>query len=404
VLTPARAAAPDAASAGAGGPGPSVRAICDRFVAWQAPSGGISVERCRYHRPPLLRAPISYGQDLPWIVRALYAAYDAGGDDRYKAAADGYAVFFIASVHYSRAAFALGGALEPCFTQYREHNPGDDSLDEAAHALYRRLLEFRTENGNYINAGYGPLTGADGRLTVQRVTQPEADVAFSDDLSDVGRGLVGYHRHFQDSGALEHARGMAGYFLREHRPGTVEGVWSSALGTWLIGPRHASGFENLVDVYADQAGWGWSSYFVSLFLARLHDCAVDEALREAIRERCAASLRWTYDACQWDDGAVGMAGRDDKWLGQTALAVLLYLELARRQLLDGETRRAVYPKALQALSWLREMSAPERFPPDGYVPVTGRSRPLPGWNTTWQMAHVAEALLAAPGLQSLGAP
>ena len=95
-----------------------------------------------------------------------------------------------------------------------------------------------------------------------------------------------------------------------------------------------------MDVYADEAGWGWSSYFVSLFLARLHDCAVRRgAARAAIRERCAASLRWTYDACQWEDGALGMAGRDDKWLGQTALAVLLYLELARRQLLDGETRR-----------------------------------------------------------------
>ena len=62
-------------------PWPAVRAICDRFVAWQAPSGGISVERCPYHRPPLLRGPIAYGQDLPWIVRALYGAYDAGGDE-----------------------------------------------------------------------------------------------------------------------------------------------------------------------------------------------------------------------------------------------------------------------------------------------------------------------------------
>jgi hypothetical protein len=397
--------APAAAPGGAGwDPWPAVRAICDRFVAWQAPSGGISVERCPYHRPPLLRGPISYGQDLPWIVRALYGAFDAGGDERYKAAADGYAVFFIASVHYSRATFALGGALEPCYKLYREHNPGDDSLDEAAHALYRRLLEFRTENGNYVNAGYGWRTGADGQATLQRETHPEADVAFSDDLSDVGRGLVGYHQHFQDVGALEHARGLARYFLSEARPGTVDGVWSSRLGTWLIGPRHLSGFENLVDVYADEAGWGWSSYFASLFLARLHDCAVDEPLREAIRERCATSLRWTFDACQWEDGAVGMAGRDDKWLGQTALAVLLYLELTSRRLLDGGTGRTYLPRALKALGWLRELSAPHRFPPDGYVPVTGRSRPLPGWNTTWQMAHVVEALLAGPALEALGAP
>ena len=97
-----------------------------------------------------------------------------------------------------------------------------------------------------------------------------------------------------------------------------------------------------------------------------------------------------------------MAGRDDKWLGQTALAVLLYLEFARRGLLDGSARREVYPRALRALDWLRRMSDPQRFPPDGYIPVTGRSRPLPGWNTTWQMAHVAEALLAGAALESLG--
>jgi hypothetical protein len=382
-------------------PWPAVRALCDRFVAWQAPSGGIDVVKCRYHRPPLLRGPISYGQDLPWLARALYAAYDAGGDAAYKAAADGYAVYFIASVHYTRASYALGGALEPCFALYREHNPGDDGLDQTAHALYRRLLEFRTANGNYLNAGYGYTTAPDGSRTVQRDPQPDEDVGFSDDLSDVGRGLVAYHQHFRDAGALEHARGLAGYFLRDFRPGTMDGVWSAGLGTWLIGPRHLSGFENLVDVYADEAGWGWSSYFVSLFLARLHDCAVDDETRRTIRDRCVRSLRWTFDACQWDDGAVGMGGRDDKWLGQTALAALLYLELAGRRLLDDETRRVYYPRAVGALDWLREMSAPGRFPPDGYVPVTGQSRPLPGWNTTWQMAHVVEALLAGPALESL---
>jgi hypothetical protein len=382
----------------------SVRALCDRFVAWQAPSGGIDVLKCPYHRPPLLRAAISYGQDLPWLARALYGAYDALGDPRYKAAADGYAVFFIAAAHYTRATYALGGALEPCFKLYREHNPGDDSLDETARAIYRRLLEFRTDNGNYINAGYGWRTTPDGQRVVQRDAHPDEDVAYSDDLSDVGRGLVGYFQHFKDAPALEHAVNHAQYFLREFRPGTVEGIWSSAAGTWLIGPRHHAGFENLVDVYADEAGWGWSTYFCSLYLARLFDCVADEGLRHTIRDRCAASLRWWFDACQWEDGALGMSGRDDKWLGQTALAVLQYVELFGRQMVDGETHRTYYQKALRALGWLRQMSVPERFPPDGYVPVTGRSRPLPGWNTSWQLAHVVEGLLAGSALESLGAP
>ena len=63
-----------------------------------------------------------------------------------------------------------------------------------------------------------------------------------------------------------------------------------------------------------------------------------------------------------------MSGRDDKWLGQTALAVLLYLELARRELLDGETQRTCYPRALRALAWLRRMSDAGALP-------AGRLRP-----------------------------
>ena len=27
----------------------------------------------------------------------------------------------------------------------------------------------------------------------------------------------------------------------------------------------------------------------------------------------AASMKWQFDACQFDDGACGMSGRDDKW-------------------------------------------------------------------------------------------
>ena len=300
--------------------------------------------------------------------------------------------------------YALAGAIEPCFRLYREHNPWDDSLsdlfwhDGKVKSLYRWLLRHRTDKGNYINCGYALRDGHDEQ-------NADDDVGFCGDLCEPLRALPAYYQMYKDQEALQHAKGLARYFVSEFEPGTMNGIWSSKLGTWLIGPRHCTGFENLVGVYADEDGWSWLSYFASLSLLRLYDVLdADEELRGLIPERCVTSLRWTFDNCQFDDGAIGMSGRDDKWLGTTAMAVMQYVELHRRVLIDPETHRTYYPKALRALAWLREMSRPERFPPDGYIPVTGRSKPYPGWNTVWLMAHTAEGLMSGPALESMGMP
>jgi hypothetical protein len=136
-------------------------------------------------------------------------------------------------------------------------------------------------------------------------------------------------------------------------------------------------------------------------LARLHDCVEDENLKSLIRDRCVTSLRWTLDACQFEDGAIGMTGRDDKWLGMTGTAVMQYVELSRRLWIDEDAHRVYYPKTLRALAWLREMSSTEMYPRDGYVSVTGRTIPWPGWNIVWLMALTAEGLMCGPTLESL---
>ena len=344
------------------------------------------------------------------MARTLYYAYDLLHDPRYRGAADRYAVFFIACVYDTAPAFALGSALEPCLKLYKEYNQWDESLeslyytesnrevmDGKAKAVYRWLLIYRTDNGNYINCGY-PWYDEIG------LAHSGEDVGYSCDLTDVGRGLLAYYELIGDEQALADAVGLAHYYIRHHKPGTLEGVWSDELGTWLIGPRHVAGFENLSDVYADEAGWVFTTYYASLFLARLHDRIEDETLRGRLRERCVRSLRWTFDACQFEDGAVGLHGRDDKWLGATAMAILQYVELQSRLMLDRDTHRAYYDKALKALGWLREMSSPDRYPPDGYVPVTGVSKPWPPWNTPWLMALTAEALMRRRELRSFGTP
>lgn len=94
-----------------------------------------------------------------------------------------------------------------------------------------------------------------------------------------------------------------------------------------------------------------------------------------------------------------MSGRDDKWLGMTGLAILLYHELEAKGWLAGGVARDYGPKVSRAFEWLLARSGPETFPADGYVAVTGATRPEPAWNTSWMIAIVLEALLVGPDVR-----
>lgn len=367
----------------------NARALCEKFILWQAPSGGINIETCAYHRPPLMRKNYVWQQDLPWLARSLYAMFDHTGDLQYKAAADRFAIYFIVCLNPKSPAFALGGGLEPCYKLYSEHNPLDDILQDKARFLYQWMLGYRTENGNYIDCGYN--FPADSGL----------DAGFSCDLTDVGRGLIAFYQLFKQDEALDHAVGLAQYFLNDANPGTYDGLWSDEIGTWLVGPTDGAGFENL-KVPANSAGWGWSTYYASHWLLRLHDEVQDEALKDRIKSRSVRSLQWMFDACQFDDGALGMAERDDKWVGMTALVVLQYLELHARNMLNADFHQTYYPKVIKSLEWLEFITDPVRFPDDGFIPVTATTHPIPGCNTVWLHALTVESLLAGPRLRSLG--
>ncbi len=70
----------------------AVRWLADLIAGWQAPGGGIDVEKCAFHSHTPLGKPSAYGQDVPWLARARYAAYDATGAPGYKQVADRYSV------------------------------------------------------------------------------------------------------------------------------------------------------------------------------------------------------------------------------------------------------------------------------------------------------------------------
>lgn len=365
----------------------AVNWIAETIMGWQNPVGGIDVETCVFHHTTPLGKPSAYGQDVPWLARALYRAYDATGRPDFLRAADRYSVYFVATMYDGAPTFAVGDALDPCLSQYRLHHPHEDALDDKARTLRDWILARRTENGNYFDVGYA-----------WRNDQGEyegSDAAFSNDLADVGRGLVWYAERFGDAEALNHAEGLARYFTTDY-DGSLSGVWSEQLGTWLIGPHPAKGFEN-VDEYSNAAGWGWTNYYAAHYLMRLHDVTKDQELRARIRHCCGRAAVWAFDACQFEDGALGMAGRDDKWLGMTGLGIILFHELARRGWTE-DLEQTHKDKALNAYDFLQAHTSPSTYPSDGYVAVTGSTSPEPAWNTSWMMGIVLEALLVGADL------
>src|ERR1700674_2114006 len=70
----------------------AARSIGDRFVAWQAPAGRPDPQRCPWVSQSPFFLPVN-GPPPPVMARALYLLFDRTGDQRYKTAADRYAIF-----------------------------------------------------------------------------------------------------------------------------------------------------------------------------------------------------------------------------------------------------------------------------------------------------------------------
>jgi hypothetical protein len=66
---------------------------------------------------------------------------------------------------------------------------------------------------------------------------------------------------------------------------------------------------------------------------------------------CVKAAQWTFRECQFPDGAVGMCGREDKWLGFTGAAVSMVAMVASH-LKDGDDRAALIRDAHRAKAYL----------------------------------------------------
>lgn len=363
----------------------------NRLVQWQAPWGGPDPEKCPYRSPDKFTAFHLHG--LAPSVKALYRLHQATGESSYRDAADRYAMFFLNAIHdvppepvmikgekriSLSSAWMLGKGLSPCYEWFRKFHPEEDGWDIKAHAVYRWLQHHRNEQ-SYFGVGY-PC----GEFP---------DAQFSCDLGEVGSGLVGFHATTGHAGALQDALGLAKFFLTDYEQGSGKGVWSKDLNVWLVGPWPGGGAEHFTNQVYNETGWGWSCLVAGEFLMSLYGFVTDDALKKDIADKVGLALQWCLDTCQFDDGALGMFGRDDKWVGMTAVPIRLVSLLKAADQFNDRDSKKLQEQVNRAWKWLVDHSSPTTFPEDGQLKVNGTTSKKPLENLVWLMAWTIEALL-----------
>ncbi len=351
-----------------------VRLLADAFIRWQSPSGRLDPKRC-----PLATFGHKRSSHI-FLATSLYRMYEATGDDRYKEAADRFAVFYmsvlcpVSSLRPAHFGFGL-----VAYSEFKRHNPKLTDWDIKAECLLEWMKPWRWDKGSWYRNGYpgGQMEDA-GNIC---------------DNCHAGRGLVYYYALTHSSDALAEAEGTAGYFVRDLKPGTYQGCWSPDLGNWVIAPTTQDRFEHFTDVCASKVAWGYTPIEGVDFLVRLLPITKRPELTQAIPQKCGSAMRWQFDRCQFDDGALGMSGRDDKWLGMTAGGILTYLRARDAGVLSQHDKDAYRPTVLAASKWLHENVTPQSIQEGGYFRVTGRSLPGPPDCRAWQLGWALEALL-----------
>ncbi len=364
-----------------------VRLICNDFVEWQDNDGGIDVSKCPFLQEAY--RPLFRYMEIPFMARALYGAFDLTNKAEYKNAADKYCKWYVKHVETlitkESIAYKFGIAIESACL-YAKHNPSE-ARDYMIHAMtiLSWLRQLRTDEGSYFRCGYLP-----GTESLKHVP----DVGFSDDLCHVGRGLTRLYEATGDPGVLKDIKGLCGYFMRDIKEGTMDGIWMAEAGTWAIGPWPDTAFEHMENTPANSIGWVWSAFGDVDFLVSAAMVSSDEKLKDDVLKKAVRSNRWIFENCQFDDGAVGMTGRDDKWTGLTSAAIMAVMKLYRNGLMTAEETAEFKPYVSLAWEWLQKNTG-KNMPEAGYIKVTGHTNPFPGDNVAWLFSWTAECLMMA---------
>jgi len=296
----------------------AIERILKPFVGEALPDGGIDVAQSQWQKPGRGFGPVFPGgpdvRYLRFLVEALYRMSELTGNETYRRVADAHVRFMARVIHETHQTWAMGNALE-MIGLYNRYNQPDANLIEATRRIvnWARRRRVRTSIGelsyDHFPCGYG--------------TDNAKDAGWTNDLSMFGSGLVWSYEITGDESVLEDAVSFAEYFVQPWRPNALRpdgywgcGSWRDDLGSWVIGPLHYSGFES-TNLYGDEASWVFSTVTCIDYLTRLYRYKTDPRFLD----RCIRATQWTFEKCQFEDGGVGMCGRDDKWLGTTGDAI-----------------------------------------------------------------------------------
>jgi hypothetical protein len=368
---------------------PGVARLSDQFVLEALPEGGVDKAKSLWQKPGRGSAVggNAFAGDIDpryfrFEAEALYRISRLTGEERCRRVADAQAHYMAKSIGPQHPMWAIGNALELLGLYHQEH-PQDDTLVAAARKLVdsfrARRVSITTLDGitfGHFPCGYG-VAGA-------------KDAGWTNDLSMVGSGLVWAYELTRDGAILSDALSFAEYFVQPWRPQALGtngywrcGTWHDKLGSWVIGPSHYSGFES-TDVFADEASWVFSTVTCIDFLLRLYLHKPDPRFLD----RSLRAAQWTFRACQFDDGAVGMCGRDDKWLGFTGDAVTQVALLQPHAADIGEAWPALRRQAERAHRYLAAGLDTAKLEQNGveWVQHKSSTNPLVNVATLWASA------------------
>ncbi|TAH66466.1 MAG: hypothetical protein EWM47_10140 [Anaerolineaceae bacterium] len=372
----------------------AMRSICDEFVEWQGENGIILKEKCPYFSDDY--KPLFRYMEVPFMGRALYKFYDLTKEEKYKQTADKYMLFYINLIcdliTSEKIAYKFGMALEAA-ALYAKYNP----LKSIEMKVYIRLFadwlrQLKDDKlGSYFRCGYLP-----GTKGIKLAT----DVGFSDDLCHVGRGLVRAYELLGDTDLLYDIKQLSIYFVTDQKADTQDGIWNPALGTWSLGPWPDKNFEHMSDTAANEAGWVYSAYGVSEFLLDATYHIEQGKHADNLKKKCLLSIKWIYENCYFDDGSVGMTGKDDKWVGLTAAAIMGILKLYEHNTLSSEDLDYFKPFLEGSWKFLLNNTG-NNMPEAGYIEVTGNTNPIPGDNVAWLLSWIVECLAEQPIIDSI---
>ena len=357
------------------------------FIDEIAPGGGIDITKSRWQKPGRGTGKLPDLRYLRAAVDTLYRMSKRTGNPEYLALANAQVRFIARTAVENDPAWLHGAALE-CIGIYHRYNPPDLALKDAALRIvgWLRKRKVTIETGQ-VTFGHFPC--GYGIKTLQA-----KDAGWTNDLSIVGSGLVFAFEVIRDQTILRDAVSFSEYFLQPWRKGALgmdgywhAGTWREDLGSWVVGPLHYAGFES-TNAYSDEASWIFSTFSCTNFLTHLYQYKPDRRIIYS----CRKASQWVFDNCQFEDGGVGICGRDDKWLGAAGYSVSQFVDL--RSVSPDPRQLAVLSRRAK-LSYdhlCRRLSQPN-LGPLGIEWVTHKTLPDPLVNVGWMWLNALLGVL-----------